>query len=101
MSDLSAQLNKTADDQYQITGILTYATVPALHNKSLFLFDTEEGELVLDFQKVTQVDSAGFALVVEWQRLAKQKNKILLCHHIPEQMKAIAELSGLSMLLDH
>ncbi|HEB63155.1 MAG TPA: STAS domain-containing protein [Gammaproteobacteria bacterium] len=101
MNNRSAQLNKTADDQYQIIGTLTYASVPALYNKSLFLFDTEEGELVLDFQKTTQVDSAGFALVVEWQRLARQKNKILLCHHIPQQMKAIAELSGLSMLLDN
>ncbi len=99
MGDLSAQLKKTADHQYQISGSLTYASVPALYDESLFLFNIESGELVLDFQQVVHVDSAGFALVVEWQRLAKQKNKNLLCHHIPEQMKAIAELSGLSMLL--
>lgn len=101
MSDLSAQLNKIAENQYQIIGLLTYATVSVLHNKSLPLFDVEGGELVLDFQKATQVDSAGFALLVEWQRLAKQRNKKLLCLHVPEQMKAIAELSGLSMLLDN
>ncbi len=101
MSDLAAQLNKIADNQYQIIGALTYATVSVLHKKSLPLFDLEGDELVLDLSKVTQVDSAGFALLVEWQRLAKQYNKKLLCHHVPQQMKAIAELSGLSMLIEN
>ncbi len=101
MNDLPAQLNKISDHQYQAIGALTYATVSVLYNKSLPLFDVEGGELVLDFQKVTNVDSAGFALLVEWRRLAEQKNRVLLCHHIPEQMKEIAELSGLSMLLEN
>ncbi len=101
MSDGSVKLNKVTDNQYEIIGDMTYATTPYLYGESLPLFDADKNELVMDFKNTDEVDSAGFALVVEWQRLAKQRDKLLSCRHVPRKMVAIARLSGLATLLEN
>ena len=44
-------------------------------------------------------DSAGVALLIEWQRQAQKHNKSVCFINIPSQMLAIARLSGVDDLL--
>jgi phospholipid transport system transporter-binding protein len=53
---------------------------------------------------VSRADSAGLALLVEWQRLARRAGRELRFTDIPEQVQSLIHVSGLSQafgLNDH
>lgn len=56
-------------------------------------------DIEVDLKGVTESDSAGLALLLEWMRAAKNANKPITFKHLPEQMDAIAKASGLDELL--
>lgn len=52
-------------------------------------------ELMFDLARVVRADSAGVALLIEWLKRAEQKGASLRFAHVPEQVRAIARVSGL------
>ena len=96
MSDL--QLKPSADGRLQLTGELNFKTVPPLAVNSKNLFDNNN-HLNVDLDGVSRADSAGVALLIEWQRRAKKQNKSISFQNIPSQMLSIAKLSGVDELL--
>lgn len=93
----SAQIQKTDDDRLQVSGELSMATVPALLAQNS-LRDIA-GDIVIDLQNVERADSAGVALLIEWQRTALQQQQTIHFQNTPSQMLAIARLSGVDELL--
>jgi len=91
-------LQPTTDGQLQLTGELDFKTVPLLAVGSEHLFDNGE-QLDVDLGGVGRADSAGVALLIEWQRQALHQNKSIVFHNVPSQMLAIARLSGVDDLL--
>ena len=92
-----AQLKKTADGRLLVSGELSMATVPALLAQH-GLRDIP-GDISIDLQNVERADSAGVALLIEWQRTARQQQQKISFQNIPPQMLAIARLSGVDELL--
>ena len=93
----AAQLKKVADDRLALSGKLSMESVPGLLRQ--MRWPTTSGGLTLDLQAVERADSAGVALLVEWQREARRRQQVLHFQHIPSQMLAIARLSGVDELL--
>lgn len=93
----AAQLKIVADNQLALSGELSMASVPELLRQ--LQWPKTSGELTLDLQEVKRADSAGVALLIEWQRYAKRQQQVLHFQHIPSQMLAIARLSGVDKLL--
>jgi phospholipid transport system transporter-binding protein len=85
------------DDGFKLEGDLSFATVPALMNASKGFF--RSGEVDVDLTAVHRADSAGVALLVHWQREAKRHGGSICFHNAPEQMLAIAKVSGVDELL--
>lgn len=83
---------------FLLTGALTFETVPALWRRSTALFDNSDS-LILDLRGITHTDSAGLALLIEWMRAARGKNRAIVFKNIPPQMMAIAKVSGLEQIL--
>lgn len=81
-----------------ICGDLTFTTVSGLLSSARDMFASLV-KLDIDLAKVSSSDSAGLALLIDWMRLAKQNNKKIIFHNIPEQMLAMARASGLDELL--
>lgn len=81
-----------------VSGELSFNTVPALVLNNRDFFKNNNG-LDIDLANVSRADSAGVALLVEWQRQARKQNQSICFHHIPSQMLAIARLSGVDELL--
>jgi ABC-type transporter Mla MlaB component len=54
---------------------------------------------VLDFQGVTEVDSAAVALALECLREARRREQALSLANLPESMRTLAELYDVSELL--
>ncbi len=81
-----------------LNGELSFKTVPALvaNNKN---FLSNGSSIDIDLSGVSRADSAGVALLIEWQRQAQKQNKSVCFSNIPSQMLAIARLSGVNELL--
>jgi phospholipid transport system transporter-binding protein len=79
---------------FLVAGELSFVTASAALEQSEPLFDAAS-KMDIDLKDVTRSDSAGVALLIAWMRLAKQNNKVIIFHNIPEQMMAIASSSGL------
>jgi len=96
-SQAHAQLKKSDDGRLLVSGELSMKTVPALLAQNC-LSDIR-GTIDIDLQAVERADSAGVALLVEWQRAARQQQQKIHFRNIPSQMLAIARLSGVDELL--
>jgi len=93
----STQLQKMDNGGLLVSGELSMTTVPALLAQS-DLRDMR-GDITVDLQGVERADSAGVALLIEWQRTALQKQQTIHFQNTPSQMLAIARLSGVDELL--
>lgn len=94
----SAQLVKTDDGRLLVSGELSMDTVPELLKQG-HLQRGADGDIRVDLQGVERADSAGVALLVEWQRAANRQQHTIHFQNIPSQMLAIARLSGVDVLL--
>lgn len=83
-----------APGQYTVSGDLTFATI---NQKTVNLCAIPAGtsQICIDLAEVNKTDSAGLALMIEWIRIYQQKQIDISFKHIPEQLLALAKLSGL------
>ncbi|HWQ95004.1 MAG TPA: STAS domain-containing protein [Gammaproteobacteria bacterium] len=96
-SELRLHIN--GDGHYRLPEALTFATTPQLYLQTGEMFDTPLPRLTFDLAGVQRVDSAGLALLLEWLREARRRSKEIRFENIPEQLAAIAKVSGLSDIL--
>jgi ABC-type transporter Mla MlaB component len=89
-----AQINIKQDTLF-VEGEMTFSTVAALLEASKPLL-AKLNAWNWNFSQVTTCDSAGCALLLEWQKWAKHQNKPLQFSQLPLQAKAIAAAAGLS-----
>lgn len=81
-----------------VSGALEFATVTALLAPLESLLP-DSGVLRVDLAGVMHADSAGLALLVHWQRLARQRGLELEFLDVPAQLMDMACLSGLDTIL--
>lgn len=84
----------TSHNIQTVSGALTFETVPDLYRASAGWFAGEDG-LTLDLAQVTQADSAGLALMIEWLRRAQGANRRLRFINIPDQVQTLIRINGL------
>ena len=87
---------RRADGTVQVTGPLTFQSVPQCLELSRPLFAGGDTALTLDLHDVTLADSAGLALLLEWREMARAAGRTLMLVNLPEQMQHLIEVSGLS-----
>ena len=91
-------LELDADCVLHVGGKLTFTTVSNVLNQAQALLKTAT-KFEINLANVTHSDSAALVLLVHWMRDAKTRNKEIVFRHIPDQILAIASLSGLDGLL--
>ncbi len=93
MSDDS--FHASGDGRYEVRGQLTFQSVPRYYVHSVRMFEDGRGPVTVDLAGVTLADSAGIALLVEWQQQARVAQRMLRFANIPEQARKIIRVSGL------
>ncbi|HYE36103.1 STAS domain-containing protein [Methylocaldum sp.] len=83
---------------YRLKGELTFATASAVLKKTLVIFK-EASRLSFNLEGISRVDSAGVALLLEWLRRAEQARTELCYANLPQNVKAIARVSGIEQLI--
>jgi len=88
------------DGHFEVTGQLTFQTVPEVQTLAARLLPTDGRDVTIDLQGVTLADSAGLALLIEWMQLARRTRILLNFRNIPDQMRELIRVSGLSTFFD-
>jgi len=89
-----------ADGRYAIRGRLTFQTVPQFFEHTKEILGAGNGSVTVDLAGVTLADSAGIALLVEWQQQARAAGRGLTFANLPEQVRKIIHVSGLQQAFD-
>ena len=84
-------------ERLMLEGPVTFDTVPDLVRAAEP--ELRDGSLTIDFAGVTEVDSSAVALVLEWRRQAEHRNLALHVANLPPSIVNLAELYGVSELL--
>ncbi|AGY92511.1 hypothetical protein SPICUR_07755 [Spiribacter curvatus] len=92
----AVQLVGTAPDGLRVEGDLTAAEVGALLERLPVSGDVHRVSLA----GVRGIDSAGLALLLEWQRRLDDHQGTLELTAVPESLRALARISSVATLLD-
>lgn len=92
-------LERRGDGRYAVAGELSFDTVPAVWQETRDWF-AAGGVSAVDLVGVTRADSAGLAMLLEWLREAQRRGGRVSFDHVPEQIRALARLTGLASVLD-
>ena len=85
---------------FKPVSILTFATVAADRVRLLELLKESQSKAIhCDLSEVQTWDSAGLALLIDMRRLCRQYGLELKIDHIPEDVRALAVLYGVELVL--
>jgi phospholipid transport system transporter-binding protein len=88
-------LQSNNDGSLSLSGALTFDTVTALYVQTSA--SSHSGNV--DLSGVSSVDSAGLALLLEWQSSANKRNTTLAFINAPSDLRRLAALSEANGLL--
>ena len=78
------------NDRYVIHGPITMSNASSVLEEGVDLLN--QGEMVIDFAQVEEVDSSAVSLMLEWMRHATQQGRPLRFTGLPENLKSLAAL---------
>lgn len=81
------------DGQAEIAGPLTFESVPGLFHTLERRAPGDAPVRAIDLAGVSAVDSAGLALLLEWQARAQAAGGEVSVHNAPESLLSLARLS--------
>ena len=87
-------LTEQSPGHFTVEGSLTFASIDK-HTPKSFGYLKGIDSICIDLAQVEATDSAGLALMVEWIRISRLSRVRLRFKNIPEQILALAKLSGL------
>lgn len=93
-----AKIESLGDGLFKVSGVLDATTVTELLKQSHGGFDGAQS-IDVDLAPVTESDSSGLALLIEWLRLARDAGKKIHFENLPEQIMALARISEVDDLL--
>lgn len=81
----------------KVSGPLTIRNAAAVLEEGRKLFAVDG--VAVDLAEVTEVDSAAVSLLLEWRRAAEGRNQRIEFLNLPDNLKSLAELYGVTDLL--
>ena len=95
-----ARLEALGNGRFKVYGALDADTATDLLKRSEAAFKDAGASLEIDLANVSEGDSAGLALLIEWLRLAKQRQQTIHFKNVPPQIAALARISEVDNLLN-
>ena len=85
----------------QVRGALTFATARRARAAGLRVIDISgDSPLEMDCSAVTESDSAGLAVLLDWLALAKRRGRAIRFVALPAPIQAVARLSNVESFLN-
>ncbi len=86
------------DNVVRVVGRLTLETSSTLYAQGLPVKEGQK-EAVVDFAKVSAVDSSAISLMLAWLRAAQARQLVLSFVNVPENLISLANLYGVAEIL--
>jgi phospholipid transport system transporter-binding protein len=86
------------NNNWRLSGDLIFGSVAGLVDAPDFSTQ-RNGIIHIDLAGVTRAESAGLALLLEWQRVAEQRGTTIAYVNMPAQMQSMAAVCGLEEIL--
>jgi phospholipid transport system transporter-binding protein len=93
------RLESLGQGRFRVSGPLVLSTVTEVLRQSELKFEGNQ-RLEIDLHGVTESDSAGLALLIEWLRRARMKKQSVDFVGLPQQLTALARISEIEDLLN-
>ncbi|MFC1689516.1 lipid asymmetry maintenance protein MlaB [Pseudomonadota bacterium] len=97
MTDLCS-IDEGEDGSAHLAGELTFESVPGLYQRSQAVMSRQPNSV--DMSDVTTVDSAGLALLLEWQASLQDASERLKFTNAPSSLMSLASLCEATGLLN-
>ena len=97
MSDF--ELKCLDDGRYELHGAMSFETADRILRQSQKLFGRYD-DVQVDCSGVSDADSAGLALLLEWKSEAQRHNGKIQFSGLPQSLVAIAKTTEVNHLLD-
>ena len=95
-----AKIEVLGGERYRVSGVLDAFTTPKLLEESTGHFSSQSSpDIHVDLGGVTESDSAGLALLIEWLRVARQRSQRFHFANVPRQLAALARISEVEELI--
>jgi phospholipid transport system transporter-binding protein len=94
----SASFEVQGGDRARVIGSLHFSTVSALLAAGVTAIEGGKAA-VIDLAGVTESDSSGLALLIEWLSVAEAAGRALKYENVPSQLHQLARLSEVEELL--
>lgn len=91
---MSSTTLKNDNGRLMISGDLDFSSVRKLWEQSLGFLNSVD---TIDFSNVNSSNSAGIALILEWQRWAQINKHKLIFISVPKELQSISKLCGLEL----
>lgn len=95
---MAATFDNTGPGRFRVSGPMTFETITGLLQQSATQLGGSE-RIEVDLAHVAESDSAGLALLIEWMRLARQRNTSIAYTNVPRQLAALARISEVDEML--
>lgn len=89
-------MNVRGDGAVDVTGSLTFNTVPDFLAQGNGWLAGGKGTITLDMKAVSKADSAGLALMLEWLQQARKTGCTIQFANIPERVQVLIRVNGLA-----
>ena len=98
-AEATVQVQQPAPDRMTVTGALTFETARRAYDAGLRLVRSGSSEpLQVDCAGVTESDSAGLAVLIEWLAQGARIDRKLTFASIPHGIRAAAKISDVEFL---
>lgn len=94
----TCQIENT-ENGFKILGLINFETVMQVYKQGIALLDRYK-EVRLDFADVVHADSSAIALLLNWLRFAKKKQKTFVFVNLPSQLVEIANVCEVMPILN-
>lgn len=95
-----ARIEALGGERYRVTGVLDAFTTPKLLEEGLAHFSSQSSaDIQVDLSGVTESDSAGLAVLLEWLRTGRKRNQRFHFGNVPKQLAALARISEVEELI--
>lgn len=95
---MPAKFESAGAGRFTVTGPMTFESAGDLLRQSASGLAAPE-RIEVDLGQVSESDSAGLALLIEWKRLAVQRGAPIRFTNMPPQLSALARISEVDELL--
>jgi len=100
LTETDAKLESLGGGRFRISGVLDATTVTGLLKQSVASFEGQ-AHVDVDLKAVSESDSSGLALLIEWLRLARIAKRQIHFENVPAQIEALARISEVEDLLSN